>query len=110
MFTNSDFEIFNRKIVESNVSSAIYTILKATKKYSIEMLLNTVITTCLKLQCNYHYKNTTEDERNGYIRDLLQMGGYIIKGQTRFGESNVGKVAGEVDILVEEDRIRLLKL
>lgn len=103
MLTDSDFQNFNKKIFELNVSGAVYTILKATNRYSYDKLLNSLITACVKLQGNYHYKNSTEDERNDHIRDLLQMGGYLIKDQTRWGESNAGRAAGEVDILVEEN-------
>lgn len=56
----------------------------------------------LKLQANAIYYNATEDQRNDYIRDMLDTAGYGVKDQTRRGLSPSGKAAGEVDILIKE--------
>lgn len=60
---------------------------------------------CIKLQGNAKYINATEDERNDYIRDMLeQYDDYEIKDQTRRGLSSTGNSSGEVDIYVEKER------
>ncbi|MBU3073862.1 hypothetical protein [Clostridium estertheticum] len=100
--TEEDLMIFNEKIQESNASGAAYGLLEATKRYSYESLLNSIVVSCIKLQGNYLYRDASEDERNDHMRDLLQAYGFLIKDQTRWGISNAGKSAGEVDILVEE--------
>ena len=59
--------------------------------------------------CLNHKKRTvlsrrrTEDERNDYIRDMLDREEYVIKDQTRRGLSSSGVSSGEIDILVEKD-------
>lgn len=53
-----------------------------------------------KLQRNHHYNaETSEDTMNDYIRDMLDES-YVIKDQTRQGESERGDEAGEVDIQI----------
>lgn len=68
----------------------------------IKILLKDIFLACVKLQKNFHYKNVTEDERNDFIRDLLETNAYQVKDQTRQGTSNSGKASGEVDILIQE--------
>lgn len=51
-----------------------------------------------KLQRNHHYDtHSSEDTMNDYIRDVLDES-YIIRDQTRQGESENGTDAGEVDM------------
>lgn len=53
-----------------------------------------------KMQRNHHYDaDSSEDTMNDYVRDLLDES-YIIKDQTRQGESEEGDEAGEVDIQI----------
>lgn len=59
---------------------------------------------CIKLQGNAKYINATEDERNDYIRDMLEQYEYVIKDQTRKGLSSTRISSGEVDIYVEKER------
>lgn len=56
-----------------------------------------------RLQANHKYKDSSEDDMNDYIRDLLTSSGYDLRDQTRQGTSNGGKQAGEVDILVRKE-------
>lgn len=103
MLKEEDIENFNKKIRESNKHAAVYELLKSTKRYSYEWLLNSIIMACVKLQGNHIYRTASEDDRNGYIKDLLQTVGFSTKDQTRWGVSNTGKSAGEVDILIENN-------
>ena len=65
-------------------------------------ILKQLLSSCVKLQANAIYYNATEDQRNDYIRDILDTAGYDVKDQTRRGLSPSGKAAGEVDILIKE--------
>lgn len=65
-------------------------------------VLREVLSACVKLQANSLYYGATEDQRNDYIRDILDTAGYDVKDQTRRGLSPNGKAAGEVDILIKE--------
>lgn len=65
-----------------------------------EALIRDLYLACVKLQSNSLYKDVTEDQRNDFIRDLLETSGYQVKDQTRRGISNSGKAAGEVDIFI----------
>ena len=72
---------------------------------SIGKLIDTIISACLKLQANRIYKGDySEDDRNTYISDLLDISGHQTKDQTRQGTSYAGKSAGEIDILIKDSR------
>lgn len=103
MLKEEDLENFTRKIQGSNKNAAVYELLKSTKRYTYESLLNCIIMACVKLQGNHIYRKASEDDRNGYIKDLLEIKGFSSKDQTRWGVSNTGKSSGEVDILIEYD-------
>ncbi|HDT2088880.1 TPA: hypothetical protein RCG86_000091 [Enterobacter roggenkampii] len=47
-------------------------------------------------------KGKTEDEFNDFIRDMLSAKDYQLKDQTREGESESGKQAGELDLVIED--------
>lgn len=68
----------------------------------INEVLRKVLSACVKLQANSIYYEATEDQRNDYIRDILETAGYDVKDQTRRGLSPRGKSAGEVDILIKQ--------
>lgn len=72
---------------------------------SIIEFIDCLYNICIKLQGNTKYINATEDERNDYIRDMLEQHNYVIKDQTRRGLSSTGISSGEVDILVEKDKV-----
>lgn len=62
-----------------------------------------VLRSMSKLQRNHNYNiESSEDTMNDYIRDLLDES-YIVKDQTRQGESEAGEGAGEVDIQICAD-------
>ncbi len=72
---------------------------------SISKFIDQLYNICIRLQGNAKYIDATEDERNDYIRDMLEQHVYMIKDQTRRGISSSGSSSGEPDILVEKDKI-----
>ena len=70
---------------------------------SIKKFIDVLYKICVKLQGNAKYIDASEDERNDYIRDMLDPEEYVIKDQTRRGLSSSGVSSGEIDILVEKD-------
>ncbi len=66
------------------------------------VLIDDLISACVKMQSNVLYMEASENQRNDYIRDILKAAGYDVLDQTRRGSSLEGKDAGEVDILIEE--------
>lgn len=63
-----------------------------------------------KLQRNHNYNaNSSEDTMNDYIRDILDES-YIIKDQTRQGDSENGNEAGEVDIQICYDGLPVVMI
>lgn len=62
-------------------------------------LLNALVT----IQRNPIYFDKNENELNDVVRDLLRMADYNVKDQTRQGESESGKEAGEIDILIHDN-------
>ena len=62
---------------------------------------NNLINACVHLQSNIqYYSPINENSRNDYIRDLLDVYGYLVKDQSRIGESSSGKDAGEADFII----------
>lgn len=72
---------------------------------AITEFINRLYSICIKLQSNAKYIKASEDERNDYIRDMLEQYDYVIKDQTRRGLSSSGISSGEVDIFVEKDKV-----
>lgn len=103
MLNEKDIEALFNGIRESNKNAAVWFFLKNTKRYSYNWLLNSIVLACIKLQGNHLYRAVTEDDRNGFIKNILEAIGFSTKDQTRWGVSNTGKTSGEVDILVEEN-------
>ena len=71
----------------------------------VNEVMRNLLSACVKLQANSIYYEATEDQRNDYIRDILETAGYDVKDQTRRGLSPSGKAAGEVDILIKEKNL-----
>ena len=70
-------------------------------KSLMDEIMRELLSACVKLQANAIYYGASEDQRNDYIRDILETAGYDVKDQTRRGLSPSGKGAGEVDILIK---------
>jgi hypothetical protein len=72
--------------------------------------LDALIDSCIKLQGTKIYWAASEDDRNTFIANMLEADGYHAKDQTRWGQSNTGLSAGEIDIYVEEVDGKLLTI
>ncbi|MDU2212026.1 MAG: hypothetical protein E7E18_12330 [Eubacterium sp.] len=103
MLDEKDIEALLVGIRESDKNAAVWGFLKSTKRYSYDWLLNSIVLACVKLQGNHLYRRASEDDRNGFIKNILEAIGFSTKDQTRWGVSNTGKSSGEVDILIEEN-------
>jgi len=63
-----------------------------------------LILACIKLQGNrIYWGKYSEDDRNTFIANMLEAGGYHVKDQTRWSKSAAGKAAGEIDIFVQDN-------
>lgn len=105
MLTEDDLDSFKRSLNQSNVSEAIYNLISAIQRLTPAKVLDSVVYSCIKLQANSAYKNSIEDIRNDYIRDLLSAQKYQVNDQTRQGTSQEGKSSGEIDILILENNM-----
>ncbi|MFS0723674.1 hypothetical protein [Paenibacillus sp. 1P07SE] len=103
MVDEADIEALFVGLHGANKSAAIWNFLKITKRHTYNSLLNSLVLACVKLQGNHIYRTASEDDRNGFIKNILEAVGFSTKDQTRWGVSNTGKSAGEVDILIEEN-------
>ncbi|MED1725039.1 hypothetical protein [Brevibacillus parabrevis] len=103
MIDKKDIEALFVGLHGPNKSAAIWDFLKTTKRHTYDSLLNSLVLACIKLQGNHLYRTASEDDRNGFIKNILDAVGFSTKDQTRWGVSNTGKSAGEVDILIEEN-------
>lgn len=65
-------------------------------------VINHILSACIKLQSNAAYYDARENNRNDYIRDLLDMAGYDVRDQTRQGCSPGRKDSGEIDIQIRK--------
>lgn len=70
---------------------------------SQDTFIKNLVRACLNLQARKHYANSSEDDRNDYIGDILWAIGYTVRDQTRRGSSLAGKDAGEIDIFISKD-------
>lgn len=61
-----------------------------------------IINACGILQGNSLDIKPDENSRNGYISAILSAKGFIVKDQSRWGKSEVGKTLGEIDIKIED--------
>ena len=105
MLTENDLDSFKRSLDQSNVSEAVYNLLYAIQRLTHTKVLDGIVYSCIKLQANFAYKNSIEDVRNDYIRDLLSAQKYQVSDQTRQGTSQEGKSSGEIDILILENNM-----
>ncbi len=64
-------------------------------------LLQNIIAALARLQGNHKAVNKQEDSRNSFVAGLINNGSYISKDQTRWGQSESGLSAGELDIKIE---------
>lgn len=98
-----ELEKNNYAIKENNMNLCNRTIPNASQDGTkVNKIMKDLLSACVKLQANSLYYDATEDQRNDYIRDILDAAGYNVKDQTRRGLSSSGKAAGEIDILIQE--------
>jgi len=57
---------------------------------------------CTQLQGMHMSINSKEDDRNGFVANILNNRGVFAKDQTRWGRSATGKSQGELDIKIED--------
>lgn len=108
--TKITYEICNvgcKKICVIKVKTCEKLLRLANADCKLKKVLKDLLSACIKLQANSFYYTATEDQRNDYIRDVLETAGYDVKDQTRRGLSPSGKAAGEVDILIKENNLPL---
>lgn len=97
-------KIDRKRICAICVQASIKKETKAEEDYLNENIFDDLMAACLKLQRNVTFSHTSEDQRNDFIRDILETSGcssgYEVRDQTRQGKSAVGKNSGEVDLLI----------
>lgn len=69
-----------------------------------DSFFNDFIDSCLALQGNKNVIEGSEDDKTMYIRDLLTAKKYTALDQTQRGSSGTGIQAGEIDLLILDDR------
>lgn len=95
--------INNNKIWAIKVKACKLQHTKSEKKnMSMEDIMKDLYITCIKLQGNSLYYLASEDQRNDYVRDIMETFGHNVKDQTRRGLSPNGKAAGELDIFIQD--------
>lgn len=71
-------------------------------KCTYDNLLDAVISSCINIQGNRIFWDSSENERNTFIASSLEMAGFYSKDQTLWGKSRVGKTSGEIDIFIKQ--------
>ncbi|WP_297425655.1 hypothetical protein [Clostridium sp.] len=95
--------INNKKIWAIKVRTCRVQHTKSEKKnMTMDNIIKDLYVACIKLQGNSLYYLASEDQRNDYIRDIMETCGYNVKDQTRRGLSSTGKAAGELDIFIQD--------
>lgn len=75
-----------------------------TNAMNFGMFFNNFMDSCLALQGNKRVVVGSEDDKTMYIRDLLTARQYTALDQTQRGSSGTGIQAGEVDLLILDNR------
>lgn len=95
--------INNKKIWVIKVKTCRVHHIKSKKNNMLmDNIMKELYVACIKLQGNSFYYLASEDQRNDYIRDIMETCGYNVKDQTRRGLSPTGKAAGELDIFIQD--------
>lgn len=68
-----------------------------------QKLLHAIRRSCLNIQGDMRYRGSEEDDRNTRIRDDLRYIGYVVHDQTRYGITESGKRAGELDLEIRRE-------
>ncbi len=78
---------------------------KNLQKEKEEKLNQYLIKACADLQGNESWvRNTNENGRNTYLRDMLRAYGYAVSDQTLGGISPTGLSAGEIDLKIADEK------
>lgn len=83
-----------------DIQQATLNTIESFKEITFDVLHNKLLAALILLQSNILFKDKTENERNTYIRDLLESADFDVKDQTLRGSSSKGKTSGEIDIMV----------
>jgi hypothetical protein len=75
-----------------------------TNQMHFSLFFNDFMDSCLALQGNKRVIEGSEDDKTMYIRDLLTAKKYTALDQTQRGNSGTGIQAGEVDLLILDNR------
>ena len=67
-----------------------------------EQLVWDLVKLCANMQANSHYWGTKENIRNTYLRDGLELMGYLVNDQTLQGRSGSGLSEGELDLKISK--------
>lgn len=79
-------------------------VIESLSKKSNKNLIDSLIYSCSKLQGEKKYweDNADENDRNRFIANLLEAGGFNTKDQPQWSKSAEGRNSGEIDIFVSE--------
>lgn len=93
------------KLPASDQNGEILNVILGLLNPSVKQALDKLITACLKMQGLILYRGgAAENDRNKFVANLLESGGYLNKDQTQWSISHEGKMPGEIDIfLVDTD-------
>lgn len=87
--------------VASTARKAVESMLRIKENLLEPKFTDSLVSACAKLQNNENWvRNTDENGRNGFIKDILDAEGYRVSDQTLGGLSPTRKSAGEIDIKV----------
>ena len=65
-----------------------------------KILLSSVAKSCLAIQGEPHYRRAPENMKSRRIRDDLELMGYVVRDQSRWGSSRMGMRTGEIDLII----------
>lgn len=92
-----------RKILKEWLKDEIKFINEITPIFKSKVsVLDNILYACSKMQENKHFWNADEDTKTKQVLDLLESK-YVVKDQSKQGESSVGKNAGSIDGILIAD-------
>lgn len=72
--------------------------------FTKEKFQDYLLAACVRLQSNRMYWTASEDDRNTFLMQSLEAAGFVVKDQTKQSISSGGISAGEIDLLVMDNK------
>lgn len=108
IFSNRSKESIKEAVESVTIFEDIKQVFVAYEKLALPTVsefIDSLLSACMRMQANrIYWLDCIEDDRNTYIADQLDALGYYVKDQTKRSKSAAGKSAGEIDLMIFDQK------